>query len=157
MSKPVSEARAAGQRMKQAIHVAREKVGITADMDLSIRSGVSYDTFMNWFSGKTTPRPFEVKKVADVLGVSYGDLLAAYEGRQPPAVPLEQAVADLILEIRDALVDERLARAEMMRTITAVLAVTISAPVVTTPSPRANLAQPPRQEPEKVGNGSHGR
>jgi transcriptional regulator with XRE-family HTH domain len=129
--KAKSDARLAGERMKVAIHVERERVGITSDSELAVRSGVHYDTFMNWFSGKTTPRPFEVRKVADVLQVPYGDLLAAYEGRQPAAVPLEQAVAELIVEIRAAVVDERRARAEMMRAIAATLSASISVPVAT--------------------------
>jgi hypothetical protein len=78
---------------------------------------------MNWYSGRTTPRPSAVKQVADVLGVPYGDLLAAYEGREPVAVPLEQAVAELIVEIRAAMVDDRRARAELMRAIAASMVV----------------------------------
>jgi transcriptional regulator with XRE-family HTH domain len=123
-----SEARKAGERLKQAIHVERERVGITSDSELAVRADVHYDTFMNWFSGKTTPRPFQVRKVAEVLKVPYGDLLAAYEGREPAKVPLEQAVAELIVEIRAVAIDERRARAEMMRAITASLAASIGSP-----------------------------
>ena len=113
----------AGERLKREIHVARARTAITSDSQLAVQAGVHYDTFMNWFGGRTTPRPFEVRKVAEVLGVSYGDLIAAYEGKDPPQVPLEQAVADLIVEIRTALVDERQARAELMRAIAASMAV----------------------------------
>lgn len=140
----------AGQRLKMAIRSRREAVGITSDLQLSKVATVSYDTFMNWFSGKTTPRPFEVRKVADVLGVPYGDLLAAYEGREPDAVPLEQAVADLIVEIRASIVDERRARADMMRTITAALAASLTGPA---PVPTMDVPAPSRQP---VGNGSTG-
>jgi transcriptional regulator with XRE-family HTH domain len=146
-SDKTSSARAAGQRLKQAIHVARERAGITSDIDLSEQADVHYDTFMNWYSGKTTPRPFQVRKVADVLGVPYGDLLAAYDGREPAAVPLEQAVAQLIVEIRASVVDERRARADMMRTITAALAGAISPP---TPVPTMDV---PPSAREPIANG----
>lgn len=136
-----------GQALKTAIHVARARTDITSDMELARRAGVSYDTFMNWFSGRTTPRPHEVKKVGDVLGVSYGDLIAAYEGAEPAAVPLEQAVAELIVEIRAAVVDERRARADMMRTITATLAASLI-------SPAPAIATMDVPERPRVGNGS---
>jgi hypothetical protein len=130
--------------MKSLIHAERERVGITRDMALSVTAGVHYETLMNWYSGKTTPRPREVAKIGDVIGVPYGDLLAAYEGREPAKVPLEQAVADLIVEIRAAMVDERRARAEMMRAITASLAASVSSPVATMDIPAANRHSAPR-------------
>lgn len=105
---------------------------MTSDSELSRRAGVHYDTLMNWYSGRTTPRPFEVRKVGDALAVPYGDLLAAYEGHDPPAVPLEQAVSDLITEIRIAMVDERHARAELMRAIASSLAAAIAPPPIVT-------------------------
>lgn len=89
-----------GQALKQAIHVARARTDMTSDMELSRRSHVSYDTFMNWFGDKTIPRPFEVKKVADALGVPYGDLMAAWEGRPVEPPPLQDAIASLVEEMR---------------------------------------------------------
>lgn len=114
--------RARGQRLRHAIHEARAAAGIDSDNQLALRANVHYDTLMNWYRGATVPRPSSVRQIADVLGVSYGDLLAAYDGREPAAVPLEQAVADLIVEIRVAVVGERQARTAMMRMIAASLA-----------------------------------
>ncbi len=90
-----------GKALKQAIHVARAKTDMTSDMELARRAHVSYDTLMNWYGDKTTPRPHEVKKVADILGVSYGDLLAAYDGSDPEPQPLQDAIAELVTEIRE--------------------------------------------------------
>lgn len=126
---PVSD-RDRGQALRQAIHEARPKVGIDSDADLALRAGVHYDTLMNWFRGATTPRPSAVRRVADVLKVPYGDLLAAWDLREPAAIPLEQAVSDLIVEIRLAMVDERHARAELMRAIASSLAAAIAPPPV---------------------------
>ena len=56
---------------------------------------------MNWFGDKTVPRPHEVKKVADVLGVSYGDLIAAWEGKAVEPPPLQDAIRELVDEIRE--------------------------------------------------------
>jgi transcriptional regulator with XRE-family HTH domain len=89
-----------GQALKQAIHVARARAGITSDMELSRRADVSYDTFMNWYGDKTLPRGHEIKKVADALGVPYGDLMAAYEGRDLEPPPLQDAIRELIEEMR---------------------------------------------------------
>lgn len=143
-SEPSAES---GDRLKRAIRVSREMVGITSDSELSRQAGVHYDTLMNWYGGRTTPRPFEVRKIAGVLGVAYGDLLAAYDGREPAAVPLEQAVADLIVEIRAAVVDERRARAEMMRMITAAIAGSLSPP-----SPVATMDVPAARHPVTSGS-----
>jgi hypothetical protein len=120
--------RQAGQRLKRAIHVARSQSPYTSDMAMAIAAKVHYDTLMNWFSGRTVPRPSAIKQVADVLGIPYADLMAAYEDRAPAAVPLEQAVAELIVEIRASVIDERRARADLMRTIAAALAATVSVP-----------------------------
>lgn len=89
-----------GPALKQAIHVARARAGITSDMQLALQSGVHYDTLMNWYGGRTVPRPAEVKRVADTLGVSYGDLLAAYEGREPEPPELHDAIRELVEEMR---------------------------------------------------------
>lgn len=89
-----------GQALKQAIHVARARTDMTSDTQLSIRAGVSYDTFMNWFGDKTTPRPAEVKKVADALGIRYAELMAAWEGRPIDPPPLQDAIRELVEELR---------------------------------------------------------
>lgn len=132
--RPKSTGREAGERLKRAIHTARPAVGITSDVDLSTRAGVHYDTLMNWYAGRTVPRPAAVRQVADVLAVPYGDLLAAYDGREADAIPLERAVTELIAEIRIALVDERRARADLMRMISASLAASIGVSTMDRPA-----------------------
>jgi transcriptional regulator with XRE-family HTH domain len=66
-----------GPALRQAIHVARARTSIDSDTQLALAAGVHYDTLMNWYSGRTTPRPHAIRKVAAILGVPYGDLLAA--------------------------------------------------------------------------------
>lgn len=90
-----------GKALKQAIHVARARTDMTSDVELARRAHVSYDTLMNWYGDKTVPRPHEVKKVGDVLGVSYSDLIAAWEGKDPEPPPLQEAIAELVVEIRE--------------------------------------------------------
>jgi transcriptional regulator with XRE-family HTH domain len=104
-----------GKALKQAIHVARARTDITSDAQLALRSGVHYDTFMNWFGDKTVPRPHEVKKVADVLGVRYGDLLAAYEGHDPQPPELHVVIRELVEQIRQ----QTEAMTELARAMTA--------------------------------------
>lgn len=90
-----------GPALKRAIHVARARTDMTSDMELARRAHVSYDTLMNWYGDKTVPRPHEVKKVGDVLGVSYGDLIAAWEGKDPEPPVLVDKIDELITEIRE--------------------------------------------------------
>lgn len=101
-----------GAALKRAIHVARARTDFTSDMALARAAHVSYDTLMNWFSDKTTPRPFEVRKVAVALGVSMSDLLAAWEGRDPEPPPVQHAIRDLIGEMRAFVSESRMARAQ---------------------------------------------
>lgn len=96
-----------GAALKKAIHVARARAGITSDMQLSLKAGVHYDTFMNWYGERTVPRPAELKKVADVLGISYADLMAVYEGRDPEPQPLQDAVSDLTDAVRELVAEIR--------------------------------------------------
>jgi transcriptional regulator with XRE-family HTH domain len=85
-----------GARLKQAIHVARAKAGITSDMQLALRAGVSYDTLMNWYGGKTVPRGNELNKVAGAANTTVWILQAAYDGRAPDPPPLQDAIGDLV-------------------------------------------------------------
>ena len=90
-----------GKALKRAIHVARARTDMTSDMELARRAHVSYDTLMNWYGDKTVPRPHEVKKVGDVLGVSYSDLIAAWEGKDPEPAALVDKIDELVVEIRE--------------------------------------------------------
>ena len=110
-----------GPELKRAIHVARTKVGITSDTQLALRAHVSYDTLMNWFSERTTPRPAEMKKIADVLGVRLVDLMDVWEGRDPEPPALEEVLHELVAEIRTSIYEERLSRIALEEATVAIL------------------------------------
>jgi hypothetical protein len=106
-----------GQALKQAIHVARARASITSDMQLALRAGVHYDTFMNWYSDRTTPRAHELSKVARVLDVPLADLLAAWEGRdvEPPA--LHESIRELVAELRASRASQDATTAALMHAL----------------------------------------
>jgi transcriptional regulator with XRE-family HTH domain len=89
-----------GAGLKQAIHIARERAELTSDVQVADKSGVSYDTLMNWFGNKTTPRPHQIRKVADALGVRFSDLMDAWEGRETEPPALHAVIRELIAEMR---------------------------------------------------------
>jgi transcriptional regulator with XRE-family HTH domain len=95
----------AGQRLKKAIHVARAQANILYDTELAVRAGVSYDTLMNWYGGKTVPRGAELRRVGQVLGVTYSDLMAAYEGLYVETPELTTALRELTEKLSE-LVDQ---------------------------------------------------
>jgi transcriptional regulator with XRE-family HTH domain len=101
-----------GAALKRAIRVARARTDITSDMELARSAKVSYDTLMNWYADRTSPRPYEVKKVATALGVPMTDLLAAWEGRDPDPPPVQDAIRELVGELRALVAESRLARAQ---------------------------------------------
>lgn len=101
-----------GAALKRAIHVARARTDYTSDSALALGAGVSYDTLMNWWADRTTPRPHEVRKVAAALGVPYADLMAAYEGRAPDPPPVQDAIRELVDELRALVSEMRLSRAQ---------------------------------------------
>lgn len=126
-----------GEGLKRAIHVARARAGFTSDMQLSIRAGVSYDTFMNWFGDKTTPRPAEVKKVADVLGVRLDDLMSAWEGRPREPVELHVAIRELVDELRLMRIQQHEATIAILQALGAALP--------PAPAPRETRSSTPRE------------
>lgn len=93
----------AGQHedLKRAIRTARSNANIKSDQALALRAGVHLQTIQNWMYGKTTPRPSELAKVAQALGLSMADLMAVYEGRDPEPQPLQDAVRDLTGAVRE--------------------------------------------------------
>lgn len=104
--------KAAGLRLKKAIHVARARANILYDTDLAVRAGVSYDTLMNWYGGKTVPRGAELRRVGHTLGVQYADLMAAFEGKEPEPPELTAVLRDQVAAINDLVEELRLQRAE---------------------------------------------
>ncbi len=91
-----------GRSLRRAIHVARARAGITSDSEVAHLAGVHYDTLMNWYADRTTPRPAEVRKVADALGVPFADLMAAWEGRDAEQPTLQAAIGELVAELRES-------------------------------------------------------
>lgn len=110
-----------GKALRQAIHVARARAGMTTDTEVALAAGVSYDTLMNWYGDKTTPRPGEVRRVAIALGARFADLMAAYDGTDPEPVPLQDAIRELIEEMREGRRQQEIAALALIRATTAVL------------------------------------
>lgn len=110
-----------GAALKQAIHVARIQAGIATDIELARRAGVSYDTLMNWFSERTTPRPAEMAKVGKVVGLRLVDLMDTWEGRDPQPPALEEVLRELVAEIRISIYEERLSRVALEEATAAIL------------------------------------
>lgn len=88
------------EELKRAIRSWRNRAGITSDQELALRAGVHVQTLQNWMYGKTTPRPDQVSRVAQVLNVPMADLMAIYEGRPIEPPPLQDAIRELISELR---------------------------------------------------------
>lgn len=86
--------------LKRAIRAARSNAGINSDQELALQAGVHLQTLQNWMYGKTTPRPSEFSKVAQTLGVPMADFMAIYEGRDPEPPPLQDAIRELVDELR---------------------------------------------------------
>lgn len=99
--------KAGGAALKDAIHVAYVRAGYPSLSALALDCGVHYDTFMNWFSGKTRPRGAELQKVAAALDVPFTTLDAVYEGRAPAEQPLHEAVSELTGVLRELVVEMR--------------------------------------------------
>jgi hypothetical protein len=74
--------REAGKRLKAYVQDRMGMVGIATLVELAERADVAYDTLHAWFRGRP-PTPRAGGRVAVTLGVTYSELLAAYEGGQP--------------------------------------------------------------------------
>lgn len=83
------------------MRAARSQQGYESDQSLALASGVHLQTLQNWMYGKTTPRPHELSKVAKVLDLPLDHFMAIYEGREPEAQPLHEAIAELTAALRD--------------------------------------------------------
>lgn len=105
------------EELKRALRSARSKAGITSDVDLAVRSGVHLQTIQNWMYGKTTPRPSELSKVARVLDVRMADLMAIYEGRNPEPPPLQDAIRELVAELRLSRIQQHEATMALLQAI----------------------------------------
>ena len=86
--------------LKRTIRAARSRAGIRSDQELALQAGVHLQTLQNWMYGKTTPRPSELSKVANVLDMSLADLMAVYEGREPEPQPLQDSIRELVDELK---------------------------------------------------------
>lgn len=139
-----------GAALKEAIHIARARSDITSDSQLALKANVHYDTLMNWYAERTTPRPAELKKVADVLGIRYTDLMDAFEGRDPQPPSLEEAIVELVDELRVFVLESRLSRAAQEESTASILRA-LGALARTGPALRGT---PPGIEPgERAGSG----
>ncbi len=75
----------AGQRLRRFVDERMAARGVGSIIELADTADIGRDTLYAWFRGREpTPRPGG--KVAAILGVSYRELLGAYEGHKetPP-------------------------------------------------------------------------
>lgn len=72
--------RTAGRRLKEYVLDRMGEGDVATLLQLADEADVDYDTLHAWFRGRA-PSPKAGGKVANVLGVTYSELLAAYEGR----------------------------------------------------------------------------
>lgn len=75
--------RQAGQRLKSYMLDRMSARGIDTLVELAEKADVAYDTLHAWFRGRP-PTPRAGGRVALTLGVTYSELLAAYEGAEQP-------------------------------------------------------------------------
>lgn len=97
--------RLAGQRLRGYVQDRMSARGIATLVELAERSDVAYDTLHAWFRGRA-PTPRAGGKVALALGVTYSELLAAYEGGTPASGRYvnDQELADLVEAAAEAAV-----------------------------------------------------
>ena len=110
------------EELKRALRAARSNAGIKSDQELALRSGVHLQTLQNWMYGKTTPRPSELSKVAAVLDVPFADLMAIYEGREIEPPPLQDAIRELVEEMKIDRRERHEAHIAMLQMIQALIA-----------------------------------
>lgn len=75
----INDRKAAGERLKRYMLDRMAEQGVSTLVELADLAPVSYDTLHAWFRGRP-PAPGAGGRVAVVLGVTYSELLAAYEG-----------------------------------------------------------------------------
>jgi lambda repressor-like predicted transcriptional regulator len=71
---------------------------VTTMSALAREARIRRDTLYAWFTETSTPRTYEFGRVAEVLGVSLGELWAAYGGSVTPQAPEEERLARLVQE-----------------------------------------------------------
>jgi hypothetical protein len=77
------EKRAAGGRLKAYVLDRMSARDIHTLVELADVADVAYDTLHAWFRGRA-PTPRAGGRVALALGITYSELLAAYEGAEQP-------------------------------------------------------------------------
>ena len=70
----------AGDRLRDYVTAKMTEQRIASVSELARQSGVSRDTFQAWWRGRP-PQRGTAELVARVLGVTYGDIIQAREGR----------------------------------------------------------------------------
>jgi transcriptional regulator with XRE-family HTH domain len=83
---------AAGKRLRDYMRTAMSRAEIETVSELARRSEVGRDTLQAWWRGERQPTPLPGGRVAKVLGVTYAELLAAWDG-QPADLEPQQLIA----------------------------------------------------------------
>lgn len=105
------------EALKRALRAARSQAGIESDQELALKAGVHLQTIQNWMYGKTTPRPSELHKVAQALGQRMDMFMAAYEGRPVEPPPLQDAIKELVVELRLSRTQQHEATMALLRAV----------------------------------------
>lgn len=87
-----------GEDLRAYVHARMRERGISSQAELARRSDVDKNTLTNWFQGNTSPRAYEMDKVAQVLGVGVNDLWLAYGGNPTPQTADEARAAQMVQE-----------------------------------------------------------
>ena len=98
--------RDAAQRLKRVLRVAMSEKGIDGWEELGLGAGVSPTTIENWIYGRTIPSATKLRKVADFLHpyTSAAALEAAYQGVEPPELPILDVLRDLAPDLHELVV-----------------------------------------------------
>lgn len=83
---------AAGKRLRDYMRTAMSRAEIDTVSELARRGGVGRDTLQAWWRGERQPTPLPGGRVAKVLGVTYAELLAAWDG-SPADLEPQQLIA----------------------------------------------------------------
>ena len=95
--------REAAARLKRELRIGMSGKGIDSWGRLAGGSGVSPTTIENWIYGRTVPQAKQLRRVGEFLRPHSNPaaLEAAYAGMSPPEPPIEEALRELVPEIRE--------------------------------------------------------
>lgn len=109
----------AGQRLRRYIEINMHRADIATLSEVARRGGIGRDTLQAWMRGERQPTPGPGNRVAKALGVTYAELLAAWDGNPADLEPqqliaaFEWAIAQVRAGMPPAKVYEDVAAAQL--------------------------------------------